>query len=90
MAISDKVLLALALRNKGGGGSSTGDMKTAVYDKDVNGIVDNAQAVNGHTVGTDVPDDAVFTDTVYDDTEIKEEINKKAEASVDGNNLIIS
>ena len=35
--------------------------------------------VNGHTVESDVPADAKFTDTVYDDTEIKAEIAKKAD-----------
>ena len=34
----------------------------------------NASTVNGHTVKSDVPENAVFTDTVYDDTEVKEEI----------------
>ena len=31
----------------------------------------NADTVNNHTVETDVPTDAVFTDTIYDDTEVK-------------------
>ena len=38
----------------------------------------NADTVNNHTVETDVPVDAVFTDTIYDDTEVKgniEELN---------------
>ena len=35
--------------------------------------------VNGHTVESDVPADAKFTDTVYDDTEVKAEIAKKAD-----------
>ena len=34
----------------------------------------NSLTVNGHTVNSDVPENAVFTDTVYDDTEVKEEI----------------
>ena len=29
-----------------------------------------------HTVKSDVPENAVFTDTVYDDTDVKEEIDK--------------
>ena len=33
--------------------------------------------VNGHTVESDVPTDAKFTDTIYDDTAIKELINSK-------------
>ena len=35
--------------------------------------------VNGHTVESDVPVDAKFTDTIYDDTDIKAEISKKAD-----------
>lgn len=34
----------------------------------------NSDTVNNHTVETDVPTDAKFTDTVYDDTEVKESI----------------
>ena len=36
----------------------------------------NADTVNNHTVETDVPTDAKFTDTVYDDTEVKGSINE--------------
>lgn len=42
-----------------------GDMLKSVYDTNGNGIVDNAEKVGGHTVGKDVPEDAVFTDTTY-------------------------
>lgn len=35
----------------------------------------NSSTVNGHTVNSDVPANAVFTDTVYDDTEVKEDID---------------
>ena len=34
----------------------------------------NADTVNNHTVESDVPENAVFTDTIYDDTEVKENI----------------
>lgn len=34
----------------------------------------NAEKVNGHTVGTDVPSNAVFTDTIYDDSAVKTSI----------------
>lgn len=34
----------------------------------------DADTVNGHTVECDVPANAKFTDTIYDDTELKEEI----------------
>nr|DAF61342.1 MAG TPA: hypothetical protein [Siphoviridae sp. ctENB54] len=37
--------------------------------------------VNGHTVESNVPVDAKFTDTVYDDSTIKEELAKKANSS---------
>lgn len=34
----------------------------------------NAEKVNGHTVGADVPSNAVFTDTIYDDSSVKASI----------------
>lgn len=46
-----------------GGTISTGDMLRATYDVNSNGIVDNAELVNGHSVNSDVPSNAVFTDT---------------------------
>lgn len=49
----------------GADGQGSGDMLTSVYDTDHNGIVDDAEKVNGHTVGIDVPANAVFTDTTY-------------------------
>lgn len=42
-----------------------GDMLKSEYDSNGNGIVDNAEKVNGFTVGTNVPANAKFTDTVY-------------------------
>ena len=39
----------------------------------------NADTVNNHTVDSDVPANAVFTDTVYDDTDIRAEIANKAD-----------
>ncbi|WKY46010.1 hypothetical protein Q5O14_07910 [Eubacteriaceae bacterium ES2] len=42
-----------------------GDMKKETYDTNGNGIVDNAEKVNGHTVESDVPASAAFTDTTY-------------------------
>ena len=38
----------------------------------------NSLTVNGHTVKSDVPENAVFTDTVYDDTEVKESISNQS------------
>lgn len=52
------------------GTGNIGDMTKAEYDTDNNGIVDNAERVNNHTVDIDVPSNAKFTDTVYDDTAI--------------------
>lgn len=49
-------------------------MNKATYDSNGNGIVDNAEKVNNHTVYSDVPAQAVFTDTVYDDTQIKQDM----------------
>lgn len=48
------------------GDAGGGDMLKSVYDTNGNGIVDNAEKVNGHTVEKDVPEDAAFTDTTYD------------------------
>ena len=57
--------------------SGGGDMLKSVYDPNDDGIVSqadyatsagNALSVNSHTVAKDVPANAVFTDTVYDDT----------------------
>ena len=56
----------------------------------------NADTVNRHTVKSDVPENAVFTDTVYDDTEVKgsiDEINSKLSGlffSVSGTTLSIT
>jgi len=55
----------VATINDGADGSGSGDMLRSTYDIDGNGIVDNAEKVNGHTVATDVPSGAVFTDTTY-------------------------
>ena len=49
----------------GNDGSGTGDMLKSTYDTNDNGIVDNAEKVNNHTVQSDVPANAVFTDTTY-------------------------
>ena len=44
-------------------GQGSGDMMTDVYDQNKNGIVDNAEKVNNHTVEKDVPANADFSDT---------------------------
>ncbi len=47
------------------GGGGTGDMTKAIYDTDDNGVVDDAEKVNGLTVETAVPIGAVFTDSTF-------------------------
>ena len=42
-------------------GQGSGDMLTSVYDVNVNGIVDNSEKVNNHTVDSDVPANAKFS-----------------------------
>lgn len=60
-------------------GQGAGDMLKSVYDTDDDGIVDNAEKVNNHTVLTDVPANAVFTDTLYDDTEVRNALSGKVD-----------
>lgn len=43
----------------------------------------NADTVNNHTVKSDVPENAVFTDTIYDDTEVKGSIAELNDSLVD-------
>lgn len=43
--------------------NAQGGMLKATYDRNNNGIVDNAERVNNHTVNSDVPFNAIFTDT---------------------------
>ena len=57
---------------------SNGDMLKSEYDKDNDGIVDNAAMVNNHNVYKDVPADAQFTDTIYDDTYVKGRVRTNA------------
>lgn len=73
LAVDDKVK-AIVLNDGqdyyiqlGYSGGGDGDMKKSVYDTNNNGIVDNAEKVNNHTVNKDVPSDAQFTDTTYND-----------------------
>lgn len=49
----------------------------------------NADTVNNHTVETDVPENAVFTDTVYDDTELNANLGELTN-SVEGLTEIVS
>ena len=65
----------------GADGLGSGDMLKNTYDTTNNGVVDNAEKVNGLTVETAVPSGALFTDTTYTDAEIK----TKYEANLDTN-----
>ena len=47
-----------------------GDMLASLYDSNGDGIVNSADNVGGFTVGVDVPADAVFTDTVYTNSDV--------------------
>lgn len=40
----------------------------------------NADTVNNHTVESDVPVDAVFTDTIYDDTEVNAKLGRLSDS----------
>lgn len=72
-------------------GTLVASLSTAPYvQKNINGVISadingDAQTVNGHTVESDVPFGAVFTDTVYDDSAIRDELDTKA-----GNNEVAS
>lgn len=51
----------------------------------------NSATVNGHTVKSDVPENAVFTDTVYDDAEVQKRISDNGYGEVaGGKNLVKS
>ncbi|MBQ9328948.1 MAG: hypothetical protein IJ225_10530 [Solobacterium sp.] len=51
-----------------------GDMLKSTYDTNDDGIVNNSDLVNGFEVHKNVPADAQFTDTVYDDTYVRERV----------------
>jgi len=65
ITITDSLGTTTAEIRDGEDGQGSGDMLKSTYDTDNNGIVDNAEKVNNHTVLSDVPADAVFTDTTY-------------------------
>ncbi|WP_291567018.1 MULTISPECIES: hypothetical protein [unclassified Clostridium] len=73
---------------RGADGEGSGDMLKEVYDTDGDGVIDTAKTVNGHTVESNVPPNAHFTDTIYDDSEIKELLNKKADVDENGKVLL--
>lgn len=47
-----------------------------------------SEQLGNHTVKSDVPENAVFTDTVYDDTEVKESIAKLSSNLSDKQDLL--
>ena len=65
IAITDSTGTKIATINDGADGIGAGDMLASVYDTNNDGIVDNSEKVNGHTVNSDVPSNAKFTDTIY-------------------------
>lgn len=64
-------------------------MDKSVYDSNGDGVVDNAKKVNNHTVDKDVPSNAVFTDTVYDDTELRNKIGDMAELETEDKQSLV-
>lgn len=60
ITITDATGTSTATILDGEDGSGTGDMLKSVYDTNDNGIVDNAEKVNNHTVLSDVPQDARY------------------------------
>ena len=70
-------------------GQGSGDMLKVTYDTNNNGIVDNAEKVNNHTVDKDVPSTAIFTDenavwgnitgTITNQTDLKKVLGTKVD-----------
>lgn len=79
IAITDSTGTHTATINDGIDGEGSGDMLKSDYDKNNDGIVDDAEKVNGHTVESDVPENAKFTDTLYDDKEIQDKISAQSD-----------
>ena len=79
ITITDATGTQTATIRDGEDGQGSGDMSKSTYDTNNDGIVDNAEKVNNHTVAKDVPANAVFTDTVYDDTAIQAAVANKVD-----------
>ena len=74
-------------------GVADGAMQKKVYDADNDGIVDNAKTVDGHTVEKNVPSNAVFTDTVYNDSALTNRVKATEDAlklKANGQNITFS
>lgn len=65
ITITDSQGTTTAEIRDGEDGLGSGDMLKATYDTNNTGVVDNAEKVNNHTVLSNVPANAVFTDTTY-------------------------
>lgn len=52
-------------------------------EKQSTSLTELSEQLGSHTVKSDVPENAVFTDTVYDDTEIKESLSKQSSEMMD-------
>ena len=87
ITIEDQEGKHIAYLNDGKDGTGSGDMQKEIYDTDNDGVVDNAQKVNNHIVKSDVPENAKFTDTIYDDTNLKKLISDLNNIKADKNNL---
>lgn len=66
ITLSNETTFEFSVYN-GANGEGSGNMHTSIYDTNSNGIIDNAERVNNHTVECDVPKDAEFTDTTTDE-----------------------
>lgn len=65
--------------------NAQGGMLKATYDRNNNGIVDNAERVNNHSVNSDVPFNAIFTDTTVA-TQLTMANGNTVEATIDSIN----
>lgn len=52
-------------------------------EKQSTSLTELSEQLGSHTVKSDVPENAVFTDTVYDDTEIKESLSEQSSEMMD-------
>lgn len=52
-------------------------------EKQSTSLTELSEQLGSHTVKSDVPENAVFTDTVYDDTEIKESLSEQSSEIMD-------
>lgn len=78
-----------SLKGEKGDTGDPGDMQKSVYDADNDGIVDNAKKVNNHSVNSDVPANAKFTDTTYSNVSATNNGLMSKEDKVKIDNLLI-